>query len=277
MHGPPAVYPGVTFEYSVESGRADDHVPMTTPQPSATERPAKTEPAPARAVAFQTRAQLIAAAGGLVAPVIALIGLFGSGVMPPDPADLSAGQVAAAYAENGGIRIAGLVVGFMAIAMVGPLVTVIAGQLRRIEVAPYFGSTLQLVAGTVSWVMLTIPLLILLVAAFRPDRNPEITQALHDLGWILFLIPVAPFLVQNLAIAAVILSDSAERPRYPRWVAYANVLIAASFFPDLVLGYFTTGPLAYQGVFCFWIPTVTYGLWLGIMGFTSWRAVRQDR
>jgi hypothetical protein len=232
--------------------------------------------APTRAAAFQTRAQLIGAAGGLIAPVVALVGLFGSGVMPPDPANLSADQVAAAYAEHGGLRIAGLVIGFMAIGMVGPLVTVISIQLRRIEVAPYFGSTLQRVAGTVTWVMLTMPLLILLVAAFRPERNPEITQTLHDLGWILFLIPVAPFLVQNLAIAAVILSDSAERPRYPRWVAYANVLIAASFFPDLVLGYFTTGPLAYQGVFCFWIPTVTYGLWLNIMGFTTWQAIRHD-
>lgn len=120
-----------------------------------------------------------------------------------------------------------------------------------------------------------MPLLILVVAAYRVDRNPEITQALHDLGWILFLIPIAPFILQNLIIATVILSDTNQRPIYPRWVAYANFLVGASFLPDLLLGYFTTGPLAYQGLFSFWIPTVTYGLWLNFMGLTSWWAIKR--
>lgn len=235
---------------------------------------ARTAPPPT----FQTRIQLAGAGSGLVAPVIALAGLFGSGVMPPDAANRTAEQIAAVYADNADIRIAGLLIGFLAIGLLGPLVTVISVQLRRIESAPHFGSTLQLVAGTVTWVFLSIPLLILVVAAYRADRNPEITQTLHDLGWILFLIPVAPFLVQNIAIAAVILSDAAERAVYPRWVAYANLFIGATFIPDLLLGYFVTGPLAYQGLFCFWIPTVTYGLWLNIMGVTTWRAIkRHDR
>ena len=227
---------------------------------------------------FQTRAQLVSAAGGLVAPVIALVGLFGSGTMPPDAANHSAAQIARVYTEHANIRMAGLLVAFLAIGLLGPLVTVISIQLRRIEAAPHLGATLQLVAGTVTWMFLSVPLLILFVAAYRADRNPEITQALHDLGWILFLIPVAPFVVQNSCIAAVILSDTSERPIYPRWIAYANVFIAISFLPDLLLGYFRTGPLAYQGVFGFWLPTVTYGLWLTIMGITTWQAIkRQDQ
>jgi hypothetical protein len=228
------------------------------------------------ATAFQTRAQLISAAGGLVAPVISLVGLFGSGVMPPDAANRSAAQIAQVYTEHANIRMAGLLLGFLALGLLGPLVTVISIQLRRIEAAPYLGATLQLVAGTVTWMFLSVPLLILFVAAYRADRNPEITQALHDLGWILFLIPVAPFAVQNIIIAAVVLSDTTERPIYPRWIAYANLLIAASFVPDLLLGYFRTGPLAYQGVIAFWLPTITYGLWLPIMGITTWQAIKDQ-
>ena len=228
-----------------------------------------------RATAFQNRAQLISAAGGLIAPVIALVGLFGSGIMPPDAANHSAAQIAQVYTEHSNIRMAGLLLGFVALGLLGPLVTVISVHLRRIEAAPHFGSTLQLVAGTVTWMFLSVPLLILFVAAYRAGRDPEITQALSDLGWILFLIPVAPFVIQNVIIAVVILSDTARRPIYPRWVAYANLFIGASFLPDLLLGYFRTGPLAYQGVFCFWIPTVTYGLWLNIMGITTWQAIKR--
>jgi hypothetical protein len=224
---------------------------------------------------LQTRAQLAAAASGLVAPVIALAAFFGTGVMPPEGAYRSADQISAFYADHRNALMAGLVIGFMTIGLVGPLVTAISLQLRRAEGDTPFGSTLQLVAGTVTWMFLSVPLLILFVAAYRADRNPEITQALHDLGWIVFLIPVAPFLIQNLAIALVIFSDPGARPVYPRWVAYANLFIALSFLPDLVLGYFRTGPLAYQGLFAFWIPTVTYGLWLNIMGVTTWRAIKR--
>jgi hypothetical protein len=244
---------------------------MTDTRTHAPPRPAD------RARAFQTRVQLLAAAGGLVAPLIALVAFFGSGVFPPDAAYRTADEVARAWADDRGIRMAGLLLGFMAIGLLGPLVAVISIQLRRIEAAPYFGSSLQRIAGTVTWMFLSVPLLILFVAAYRTGRAPEITQALHDLGWILFLIPVAPFLVQNVIIALVILSDGTERPVYPRWVAYANLFIGASFLPDLLLGYFTTGPLAYQGLFSFWVPTVTYGLWLNIMGLTSWQAVKRQQ
>ncbi|MEA2172011.1 MAG: hypothetical protein QOF76_5311 [Solirubrobacteraceae bacterium] len=224
----------------------------------------------------RTRAQLACAAVGFVVPVIALVGLFGSGIMPPKPAHSSAAEVAAFYSEHHGLRIAGLLVGFMAIGGMGPLITVISLHLRRAERGgPPLGSTMQLVAGGVTWVFLSIPLLILLVAAFRANRDPELTQTLHDLGWILFLIPIAPFMVQNFAIAYVIFTDPGPEPIYPRWLGYANVFIALSFVPDLLLGFFKSGAFAYQGVFAFWIPTVTYGVWLNLMGLLTWVAIKR--
>lgn len=221
------------------------------------------------------RAQLACAAGGVVAPPVALVALFGSGVMPPKAAHRSAAEIAAFYREHSDLRMAGLLVAFLAIGLLGPLVTVISLQLRRAEGDRPLGSLLQLVAGGATWVFLSIPLLILFVAAYRAGRSPETTQTLHDLGWILFLIPIAPFCVQNAAIAYAILTDAGPEPVYPRWLAWANLSIAFSFVPDLLLGFFRSGPFAYQGIFAFWIPTVTYGVWLNLMGVMTWRAVRR--
>ena len=58
-----------------------------------------------------------------------------------------------------------------------------------------------------------------LIAAFRPDRAPEITQMCNDLAWITFTCGV-PFLVALCLFLAVAISfDVQDRPVFPRWVA----------------------------------------------------------
>jgi hypothetical protein len=59
--------------------------------------------------------------------------------------------------------------------------------------------------------------MVMITAAFRPDRNPEVTQALHDLGWMFFTVYVSPLLVQTLAIGTAIVGGG-QQTVYPRWV-----------------------------------------------------------
>lgn len=230
-----------------------------------------------RAARSSLRLQIISASGGFVAPAIALLALFGSQVMPPRSPSDSAEMIAQFYSTNSNLKMAGLIAGFMAIGFLGPLLGAITMQLLRIEGRRPIATFIQVISGAVTWVFLGVPLLILFVAAFRAnDRMPEMTQALHDLAWILFLIPVAPFVVLNIAIAVVIFGDTSCRKVFPRWVAWANLLIAASFLPDLLLGFFKVGPFAYNGLLSFWIPTVTYGLWLNMMAYATVRAARNE-
>lgn len=228
-------------------------------------------------VARGLRLQLICSAGGFLAPVIALLALFGSGVMPPQHANRSAATIAAFYAHHSDLKMAGLFVGFLAIGLLGPLVAVISLQMLRIEGRHPIMAFLQTVSGAVTWTFLSIPLLIMFAAAYRAGARPaEVTQTLHDLAWILFLIPIAPFVVQNIAIATAIFCDERETPIFPRWVAWANLLIAASFLPDALLGFFRIGPFSYHGLASFWIPTVTYGIWLNMMAYVTRRAIQDE-
>ena len=248
---------------------------------SATAVPARTEPpatvAEAPPVPRGLRLQLICSTCGFVSPVIALLALFGSGMMPPQHANRSATTIAHFYASHSDLKMAGLFIGFLAIGLLGPLVAVITLQMLRAEGRHPIMSFLQLVCGGVTWMFLSIPLLIMFVAAYRVGaRPPETTQTLNDLAWILFLIPIAPFIIQNIAIATAILTDSRPNPIFPRWVAWANLLIGASFVPDSLLGFFRVGPFAYHGLVAFWIPTVTYGIWLNIMAYATRRAIQDE-
>ncbi|HEX4107005.1 MAG TPA: hypothetical protein VHX88_02660 [Solirubrobacteraceae bacterium] len=58
-------------------------------------------------------------------------------------------------------------------------------------------------------------------------------------------------------------------PVYPRWVAWCNLYIAASFTARLL----PDRTVRLPGLFACWIPTVTYGLWPNPMAFTTRRAV----
>ena len=53
------------------------------------------------------------------------------------------------------------------------------------------------------------------VAAFRPDRDPQLISLLNDMAWFFFIAPVGTIVVQNLCLAVSIYLD--ERPsRYSR-------------------------------------------------------------
>ena len=104
---------------------------------------------------------------------------------------------------------------------------------------------LQLITGAATGICLLLPLLLMTTIAFRPDRNPELTVTLNDIAWLLFITPIAPFMIQNVAIGVAILND--KRQTLPRWVAYVNFWIAFSFIPDPLAFFFHSGPFAWRG------------------------------
>lgn len=219
-------------------------------------------------------AQLVCAWSGLVALVVALAGFTLAGVFPvPPAASRSAAETVAFYAQDPGRVRAGLMVASVGVGLVAPLVAVIATQMLRMEGRTPILTFAQLVTGAGTVLALVVPTIVLNVAAFRPERDPQVTQALTDLGFLLFFTPVMPFLLQNLAIAAAVLGDRGRPPVLPRWVGWANLWIGFLFLPALLAYFVKDGPFAWQGVFVYWFGFGAYGAWLLIMSLTVRRAV----
>lgn len=223
---------------------------------------------------MSTRIQVLAALCGPGAIVVALIGWLIAGVLPiPPAADDTPAEIVAFYGDNPTAVRVGLMLAVLGLSGIGALVAVIGTQMIRMEGRTPVLAFLQLVSGAVTWVMLIVPLVIMNVAAFRPDRSPELTVTLNDLAWILFIPPVGPFLAQNVAIAVAILTDRGARPVLPRWVGYLNLWVGFLFLPGMLAYFFKAGPFAWQGIFSFWLALAAYATWAVVMGVTVRRSV----
>ena len=115
------------------------------------------------------------------------------------------------------------------------------------------------------------------LAAFRPGViSGEITQALNDLFWLLWVLPGSSFEVWCLAAGVAILLDDRARPVFPRWSGYFSIFVALSFFPGFMGLFFKSGPFSYNGLFPWWIPTVTFFFWALTMTPLTIKAIRDE-
>jgi hypothetical protein len=226
---------------------------------------------------LNTRSQLVCVWTTIVCLAMTAIGFFlVSGYVPPKPADASAETIARFYAEHTDRIRVGVMITFLSWAGWGTLVAAISTQMARIEGDRPVLTNLQTTAGAAGWVFLLLPTALLGAATFRPERSPEVTQTLHDLGWITAFIAVTPFFVQGLAIAAAIFQDESADPVFPRWFAYTNVWMVLLFLPGGLLLFFKTGAFSYQGLFVFWVPFVVFGAWILLLALMVRRAILRE-
>jgi hypothetical protein len=116
-----------------------------------------------------------------------------------------------------------------------------------------------------------------LLAAFRPDRPPALTQLYNDLAWITFTCAV-PFLVALcLFLALAVYLDEQARPVFARWVGHFNLLIAVALVPAGFAGLTLTGPFAWNGFLAFWVKNVAIALWLVVMAVVVGQTIGRDR
>lgn len=201
------------------------------------------------------------------------------GFNPPMSPTMSAEEVAAFYRDPARlpeIRYSMIVFNWFGVCLV-PILALIVMQIRRMgHRTPIFsyamlgcaagGPTLFLIAN-VCW----------LLAAFRPERSPELTQLLNDFAWITFTILV-PFLIgQSVILALAIYFDDQPQPVFGRWVARFNLLVAAALVPAAFAGVTLSGPLAWDGVLSFWVKNLAIGVWIVVMGVVLARAVYRER
>jgi hypothetical protein len=225
---------------------------------------------------MNTRSQVACAWAGLIGVVLILVGLIVAGYFVPPKANWTPEQLAEFYREGTGRIRAGVLILLIAAAGWAALVSVVSVQLTRAEGARPVMATLQTVAGATTYILLTLFGVLLGAAAFRPERSPEGTQLLHDIGWFMAFLAAVPFVVQALAVAVATLSDHGDRPVYPRWLGYAGLWVAVLLLPGSVLLFFHTGPFAYDGVISYWIPLFGFGGWMAVLSLGALLAAQAE-
>lgn len=209
--------------------------------------------------------------------------LFFPGFVHPLPPTLSAEQVAAFYRDPDNlprIRASMIVFNWFGVGMI-PFLALLVMQVRRmahrtpIFAYCYYGC---LTGGPVIFFVAD---LFWLLAAFRPERNPELIQLFNDMAWVTFTTQVGFLIGQNVFLAVAIYLDRQPRPVFKPWVAHFNLLVAAALMPAAFTAMALTGPLAWDGLLSFWVKNIAIAVWIVVMtlvvGATLYRQRREGQ
>jgi hypothetical protein len=207
--------------------------------------------------------------------VVILVGafvLFPGFVHPVSPR-ASAEAVVAFYRKDlSRVRYSMILFNWFGVALI-PFVLLIAERMRAMaHRTPVLRYCVIGVAGGAPIVFLTSTVFWLL-AAFRPERSPDLTVLTNDLAWITFTCGV-PFLIALfLFLALAIFWDDQAAPVFPRWVAWFNVAMAVAVTPAAFAGLTTSGVFAWDGFVSFWIKNVAFLAWIVVMAMVLRRAM----
>jgi hypothetical protein len=202
--------------------------------------------------------------------------LFPGFVHPMSPT-MSAEDVAAFYRDNvARVRYSMILFNWFGVGLI-PIVILLAMQIRRMaHRTPILSYSLIACAGGPPALFL-IANMFWLLAAFRPERAPELTQLFNDLAWVTFTILVPYLIAQCLLLALAIYWDRQDEPVFKPWVAYFNLLVAAALTPAAFGALAFNGPIAWDGLLSFWVKNVAIAVWIIVMGIVLGQTIRRQR
>lgn len=235
--------------------------------------PARTTAPPASTAAQTISLWISVVFGGF----LLLAFLLFPGFFPPMPASWSAVRVAQFYTQHTDRIRASMIIFNVCAIMLIPFFTVIVHQLKRMATDTQVLAYCYLSAVVSGATLLAIADLFWLIAAFRPERDPNITQMLNDFAWIVFTAPVGMIIGQCLCIAIAVWLDKHETPIFPKWVAPFCIVISALMAPAAGAAAMRTGPLAWNGFISFWLRIASYGTFLVVMFFVLRRAIAREQ
>jgi len=114
------------------------------------------------------------------------------------------------------------------------------------------------------------------LAAFRPERDPQITQLMNDMGWIIFFWDIGFFQLQAAAVMIAIFVYKGPDPVWPRWLAYLFAITIVGVFPAYAAISVKTGILAYNGLVTYWFQVIAFGIMLIPWSWYAILALKQN-
>lgn len=201
------------------------------------------------------------------------------GFVNPMSPNMSAREVADFYFDPANltrIRYSMVVFNWFGVALI-PLLVMIALQINRMaHRTPLFTYCfVGCIAGGPT--LFCIADLFWLIAAFRPERDPELVMLFNDMAWITFTSQVTFLVVQNVFLAFAIYLDRQARPVFPAWVAHFNIVTAIAMAPAGFAAMHMDGPLAWDGLVSFWIKNGAIALWMVMMTLVLGKAIYRQR
>jgi hypothetical protein len=212
------------------------------------------------------------AISGAVFVLLLFPAIIMTGLLPPISPMRNANEIAHFWSTNTGLKRLGLVLLLAASGLQAPFGALLAIRIRQMDPGRYSPlAYTQLVATGLAVVAIIMPTFAFAAASYRPERDPQITQALNDLGWLPFVMNWPAATIQCLAIGFAVFGAAHEI--WPRWLGYFNVWCGFIFAAGGLVVLFKDGVFAWNGLLAFWMVAVFFGLWFLIMAWQLWVSI----
>lgn len=226
---------------------------------------------------LELKLQRIGAWSGFLLLAAFIVAFVTAGIMPPMSPTMSPEDVVAFLIDHKTGILLCVVIMVLAVPFEYPYVVVTSLQLRRIEGGWGMISMVQALTGVVAPLGFFFPLAILAAAAYRPEsHSADVLTAMTDIFWLMLVGNACIFVLQVWSIGFGAIIDKRPTPIFPRWYAYFSFLLGFLLIPGAFVYLFKTGPLAWNGLFAFWIPSMVYFAWKIATPIVLLKAVKHE-
>lgn len=202
--------------------------------------------------------------------------VFFAHIIPPVSPNLSIAEISQFYQTDVNAKRFGFMLMMFGNALLFPLYGAISEQMRRMQgVSPMLNYT-QLALGAGNVVIIVLPSVIFTGIAYDPMLDPQVIAGLHNVAWILLVMPVSSFSLQQLVIGFGILGDRSPIPVLPRWLGYLSFWTALIYLPAFGVTFFRHGPFAWNGILAFYVAVMAFVIWQICMYVQLFKNIRHQ-
>ncbi len=220
------------------------------------------------------RLEFLAACSGLAWVVMAGASFGGSGFIPVRSPSVPPAELAAFLSEHKFQILIGMM--FLLIGGFTFLLTWSLGfayQVRKYAADSPLAFYWMVIVGIFGGVLGMFTGVFGSAVAYRAESvDPATLQMVYDIIWFMFLIPWPPFMLWQLIAGFAILSKSNDGRYFPRWTGYFSLWASALEIFSALSVFYYRGPFSYNGAVSFWLPGVSFFIWVGVLSFVQIRS-----
>jgi len=195
-------------------------------------------------------------------------------LMPPPRPGLTTAEIVAFIQANASSMQTAWVLLTLSLGFASLSSGLIIVQMKRMTVSPalpYAYMAALAVAALPGCLLCTI---LFALAAFRPDRDPEIIALLYDMGLLSFVGSLGCFATQYMIFAIAIFLD--KRGIFPKWLGYMSIWGAVTELVAAPIWIFKSGPYAWDGLISFYLGTIIFVVWEFFLISSLSKAIKQQ-
>jgi len=205
-----------------------------------------------------------------------LIFVYLGKLMPPPRPGLTTEEIVAFIQTNAASMQVAWVLLTLSLGFASMSSGLIVVQMKRMSISPVlpYAYLAALAVAALPGCLLCTTLFSL--AAFRPERDPEIIALLYDTGLLSFVGSLGCFATQYSIFAIAIFLD--KNRIFPRWLGYMSIWGAVTELVAAPIWIFRDGPYAWDGLISFYLGTVIFVVWEFFLVSGLYKAIkRQER